>query len=431
MMLMTGENPWDAPEVACIEAVLTVSMSRRPPTVNYTTSKMVNSSPAGLRVPLGLRRRLAGRISSNHRFAMIAPVSSIIPLFLLAVTAPLCAADTDTVRTVLPLISTAPANFELPGRTEPLESATIFTRATGIVRERKFDIGDHVKAGQALAVIDVPDVDRAVEAARATVDQVSARAKTARQVGDRAAALLTTHAVSKEESETRLSVADESAAALQVAKAELARLEVLQQFATVRAPFDGTISARNFDRGDRMRGDSATSEGWLYKFVRLDALRFVINATPDLALRLSTETPATVRFTELPGRVFTAKLAHTSQTFDTTCGTMRAEFLIANEDLLLPAGLTGLAVFSLPPAPGTFIVPANTLILRQGNAVLATVRNGKVSYVEVLPGKNSGMTIEITSAALTPDLPVIVNPNALLRDGDPVEVTTIGSSQNS
>ena len=355
----------------------------------------------------------------------------IIPLGLLAVTATLSVADNASVSTMLPVTDTAPTNFELPGRTEPLECATIFTRATGIVRERKFDIGDHVKAGEELAAIDVPDIDRAVEAARATVDQATSRAKTARRVGDRAAALLTAHAVSKEESETRLSVADESAAALQIAKAELARLEVLQNFATVRAPFDGTISARNFDRGDRMRGDSATAEGWLYKLVRLDALRFVINATPDLALRLSTQSAAKVRFTELPGRTFTAKLARTSQTFDTSTGTMRAEFLIANEDLLLPAGLTGLAVFSLPPAPGTFIVPANTLILRQGNALVAVVRDGRVSFLEVLPGKNSGVTIEITSAALTPEAPVIVNPNALLREGDPVEVTAIQPVQKS
>ena len=359
---------------------------------------------------------------------MNVPVASIIPLCLLT-TASLNAADKTAVRTVRPVVSIAHANFELPGRTEPLETATIFTRATGIVRDRKFDIGDHVNAGEELAVIYVPDVDRAVEAAHATVDQATARARTARQVGDRAATLLNAHAVSKEESETRISTADESAAALQVAKAELARLEVLQQFASVRAPFDGTISARNFDHGDRMRGDSATSEGWLYKLVRLDSLRFVINATPDLALRLSTEATAKVRFTELPGKVFTAKLARTSRTFDTGSGTMRAEFLIDNKELLLPAGLTGLAVFSLPPPPGTFSVPANTLILRQGNALVAVVRDGKVGYVEVLPGKNSGVTIEVTSAALTAEAPVIVNPNALLREGDPVEVTAIAPAK--
>lgn len=352
-------------------------------------------------------------------------VHTYLTLWLLLTPAFAGAADRTAVRTVLPVVSTAPTRYELPGRTEPLETATIFTRATGIVRERRFDIGDPVKAGEELAVIDVPDVDRAVEAARATVDQAALRARTARQVGDRAAALLATHAVSKEESETRVSVADESAAALQVAKAELARLEVLQRFASVRAPFDGTIAARNFDHGDRMRGDSATSEGWLYKLVRLDTLRFVVNATPDLALRLSSEAEAKVRFTELPGKGFTARLARTSKTFDTASGTMRAEFLIDNKDLLLPAGLTGLAAFSLAPPPGTFTVPANALVLRQGNGLVAVVRDGKAAYVDVLPGKNSGVTLEVTSAALTADAPVIVNPNALLREGDPVEATAV------
>lgn len=353
-----------------------------------------------------------------------ASVSALLVLLvLLTAAAPLPAAEKAAVRTVLPVLSTAPATYELPGRTEPLESAAIFTRATGIVRERRFDIGDRVKAGDVLALIDVPDLDRAVEAAQATVAQAASRARTARQVGDRAAALLASRAVSREESEQRVSIADETEAALEVAKADLARLEELRKFATVHAPFEGTIAARNFDRGDRMRGDSATSEGWLYRLVRLDTLRFVISATPDLALRLSNESEAAVRFNELPGRVFTAKLSRTSKVFDTASGTMRAEFLIDNPDLLLPAGLTGLAVFSLPPPAGTFSLPANTLVVRQGKSMVAVVSAGKVNYVDVLPGKNAGMTLEVTSAALTPESPVIVNPNALLRAGDLVEVT--------
>jgi RND family efflux transporter MFP subunit len=339
---------------------------------------------------------------------------------LLAAATHLTAEEKTTVRTVVPAPATATGAYELPGRTEPLESATIFTRATGIVRERKFDIGDPVTAGSILAVIDAPELDRAVDAARATVAQAATRAKTARQVADRSAGLLSTRALSQDESEQRLSSADESAAALQVAKAELARLEELQKFTTVTAPFDGTISARNFDRGDRVRGDAATSEGWLYRLVRLDTLRFVISATPDLAPRLSNEAEAAVRFNELPGRVFTAKLSRTSRVYDTASGTMRAEFLIDNKDLSLPAGLTGLAAFILPPPAGTFILPNNTLVLRQGKPVVATIRDGKVAFLDILAGKNSGMTVEATSSALSITTPVIVNPNALLREGDPV-----------
>ncbi len=352
---------------------------------------------------------------------MNSPASFLALWFLLAA-APLTAQDQSTVTTVLPVAAAAASHYELPGRTEALASATIFTRATGIVRERRFDIGDPVKAGEVLAIIDAPELDRAVEAARATVDQATTRAKTAHQVADRSAALRESRALSQDESEQRLSTADESEAALHVARAELARLEELQKFTTVTAPFAGTIAARNFERGDRMRGDAATSEGWLYRLVRLDTLRFVISATPDLALRLSKQAEAAVRFTELPGRVFTAKLARSSQVFDTTSGTMRAEFLIDNQDLLLPAGLTGLAAFNLPPPAGTFILPANTLVLRQGRSMVACVKEGKVSYVDVLAGKNTGTTLELTSAALTPATVVIVNPNALLREGDPVQL---------
>ena len=354
-------------------------------------------------------------------------MKTTLPLiFLLAVS--VSAQEKTSVRTALPAAATVAGAYELPGRTEPIESATIFTRATGIVRERKFDIGDRVAAGEVLALIDVPEIDRALEAACAKIDQASIRAKTARQAADRSGGLMNTRALSQDETEQRLSDAEESEAALRVARAELARLEEQQNFATVTAPFGGTISARNFDRGDRMRGDSSTAEGWLYRLVRLNTLRFVISATPDLALRLSKEAQAAVRFTELPGRTFTAKLSRSSKVFDTDSGTMRAEFLIDNNDMELPAGLTGLATFKLAPVAGTFLLPTNTLVVRQGKSMVATVKDGKVGFADVLPGRNFGPTVEITSAALNPDTPVIINPNAMLREGDSVEVApaTIG-----
>ncbi len=353
---------------------------------------------------------------------MNSPVISRSLLALLAASSPLVAQEKSTVRTVFPKTSTAAGAYELPGRTEPVEQATIFTRATGIVSERRFDIGDRVKAGEVLAVIAAPEIDREVEAARAAVQQATARAGNARLVADRSSGLLQSRAVSLEESEQRVSSAAEADAALRLAVAELARAEEMQKFATVTAPFDGTISARSFDRGDRMRGDSSTAEGWLYRLSRIETLRFVISATPDLALRLTAESRASVRFTELPGQVFTAALSRTSNLFDTASGTMRAEFLIENKDFRLPAGLSGLATFTLAPLEGTFLLPTNTLVVRQGKPMVALVVDGKVRFVDILPGKNSGALLEITSAALTPESPVIVNPNALLKSGDPVEI---------
>lgn len=354
-----------------------------------------------------------------HPFTLLLPL--IIPALAPAQTAP-----APIVRTVAPAPANGTSHYALPGRTEPVEAARVFTRATGIVQKRGFDIGDRVQAGDPLAVIDVPDLDRAVEAASATLEQAEVRAANAGTLAKRATDLLANHTVSQEEYDERAANANAADAAVRVAKAELARLQEQQKFAVVRAPFDAIVTARNFDRGDRVRGDSATSEGWLYHLARIDTLRFVTAATPDIALRLRTGSPAVVRFNEFPGRTFPATVAHLSRVFDTASGTMRAELLLDNANLALPAGLTGTVVFDLPPAKGTWRVPTNTLVLRAGQTLVATVGkdDSRVAFLEVLPGRNLGPAVEVTSAALAADTAIITNPNAMLRAGDTVTVAS-------
>lgn len=337
--------------------------------------------------------------------------------------------DAPSVRTATATPAAGTAQYEVPGRTEPIESATVFTRATGIVRERHFEIGQVAKAGDVLALIEAPEIDRAVDAARASLAQASARAANAQSVSERSSRLFKTSAVSEEELQQRLTSATEAEAAVQVAQAELARLEEQQRFLTVRAPFDAVISARNFDRGDHTRGDAAPENGWLYRLSRLDTLRFVISATPDLALRLAPEQEATVRFREFPGREFPAKVAHSSRLFDSASGTMRMELLLENSDLSVPAGLTGQATFQVKPASGTYLVPNNALIHRAGKTLVATVREGKTHFVEVNPGRNLGRDIEVTSSAFEGSFEVILNPNGMLREGDPVVAAKIASAK--
>lgn len=327
-----------------------------------------------------------------------------------------------TVRVATPQPLAQSDSYEAPGRTEPVESARLFTRANGIVRERCFDIGDRVEAGAVMASVDVPELDRSVDAAVALVDQATVRAALAQAEADRAAPLVDTRAVSREEAQRRLAEASAAAAALRVALAELARLRELQGFATVRAPFAGVVAARNFDRGDRVRGDASGVDGWLYELVRLDELRFVLPAAPELALRLAAASPAVVRFREFPGRTFPSTAVRQSRVFDPATGTMRVELRLANPDLLLPAGLSGQATFALPPLPGGFLVPNNAVQLRAGQPTLAVVRDGKIALLGVTTGRTRGLLVEAAHAELTADTVVVVNPNALLRTGDAVQV---------
>lgn len=357
------------------------------------------------------------------RLAALALVPCIAARPIAAQTAPPGPAPAPaTVRVAMPQPLTAAEAHEVPGRTEPIESARVFTRATGIVRERRFDIGDRVEAGAVLAVIDVPDLDLAVLAATAQVEAAKVRADHARSEADRTGPLVETKAMSREEADRRVAEAAAAAAALRVAEAEAGRLRELQGFATVKAPFAGIVAARNFDRGDRVRGDAAGAEGWLYELVRLDELRFVLPAAPELALRLDHVPLPVVRFREFPGRTFAAKAVRQSRVFDAAAGTMRVELLLANSDQLLPAGLSGEATFILPPLPGGFLVPNNALQLRAGQPTLAVVRDGRIALLSVTTGRTHGLAVEVAHAELSPATPVVINPNALLRAGDPVQV---------
>ena len=123
---------------------------------------------------------------------------------------------------------------------------------------------------------------------------------------------------------------------------------------------------------------------------------------------------------EFPGREFAARVAHSSRVFDTASGTMRMELLLENKDLAIPAGLTGSATFTLSPAEGTYLVPTNALIVREGKTMVATVEDGKVRLIEVLPRRNFGQDVEAISSEISSTTVVILNPNAMLREGDAV-----------
>ncbi len=353
-------------------------------------------------------------------------IARTFSLFVLVSTAAVAAREAVPVRVIAPAPAEESASYDLPGRTEPIEQARIFSRATGMVKERLVDIGDRVKEGDALAVIEIPELEERLESARASVDQASARADIARSTARRSQGLLEARAVSKEEAEQREASAAELEAAVRVAKAEVARLEVLKEFAVVRAPFQATIAARRIDRGDFVRGESSATGEWAFHLVRLNELRFAVSATPDVALRLNEGSEASVRFPELPGRRFPAKVSRSSNFFETASGTMRVELLLENEDFTLPAGLTGTASFTLAPAAGTFLLPNNTLVLNEGKSMVAVVEDGKMKLVEVLPGRNLGPRVEVTSTGLNAESQVIVSPNALLRPGDPVNATPLG-----
>ena len=307
----------------------------------------------------------------------------------------------------------------LPVRTYPMEQTHIQSRATGIVSERPVDIGDRVEQGQLLARVSSPEVEFELEAARAQLRQAEARATLGKNELERARALAPTRAIAAEAIDLREANLAEAEAEIAAAKAEIGRLETLVGFQTITAPFPGIITGRQVDRGAHVRGDQGQAEQWLFQLSRMDELRVVVDATPEVALRVSPGSDAELVFPDFPAMSLKAKVARRTNLIDSNSGTMRLELVLPNPDLTLPAGLIGNARFTLDPVPGVTLVPTNCIVTKQGKPHVFIVEQGKARELAVVTGRNLGPKLEILSG-LTAGQPVILSPNSLLQPGQPV-----------
>lgn len=323
-------------------------------------------------------------------------------------------------------VAVKPADSELelrlPARAYAGESAQIYARATGFVRERQVDLGDRVAAGQVLATISAPEVDQAVREAAADLNQANADRELAQVNFDRAQVLVGSGAISKEMYSDRKANRDAAAAARAAAEARLTSARERSAFQSVRAPFAGVVSARNIERGDRVVADSAASALPMFEINALDPLRIVIDVPQSAALQVHAGLQAEVRFPELPGETFKAEVARSAQSLSRDLGAMRVELRLPNADGRIPAGMVGEVRLKVARAAPAVLVPVSAVI--QGGAgprVAALRKDATLEFRSVALGRNLGGEIEIVSG-LAPGDTVLQAPNALLGEGDKVRV---------
>lgn len=329
-----------------------------------------------------------------------------------------------SVRVVNPEILREAGSITLTGRTAPAEQAVVGARASGIVQKRSVDIGDKVAEGDVLLVIDAPEVTQELARANAAIQQARARLDFARVNARRAETLVTQGHLSEQTRDERIATERVSEADLTAAEAEVRRLEEIQGFLTLRAPFAGTVVARAVERGDRISTSDAQASGPLFRIARLDELRVEIDIPQTAALKVRPGGAARVTFAELPGETFEAEVARSAGLIDQASSTMRAELMMANPEERIPAGLTGLVSLDIARDRMPVSVPTNTLVTRDGRQKVAVVNDkGVVAFRPVSVGRDFGERVEIVSG-LTEQDRVVLSPNALLREGDKVEVTT-------
>jgi RND family efflux transporter MFP subunit len=332
-----------------------------------------------------------------------------------------------TVAVIHPSAESGSQGLTLPGSIEADNTAVIHARVSGYLKTWRVDIGAPVKAGQALADIDTPELDQQLAQAQANLATALANQKLARLTADRWSNLLKQDAVSQQEADEKSGDLEAKTALVQAARAEVDRLQALQGFKHIVAPFDGVVTARNTDIGALIAAGDPTAPG-LFTVADVRRLRLYVRAPEAYAAEVRVGDEAAFTVPEYPGRTFKARLAATSDAIGAQSGALLIELMVDNRDGLLKPGGYAQVAFTLPRPAGGVQIPASAVMFRQnGTAVALAGPDGRAVIRPVSIATDLGPAVEIASG-LSPADRLIDNPPDSLTDGEPVRIAAAGKA---
>ena len=293
--------------------------------------------------------------------------------------------------------------LELPGRLEAYSRAPIYARVSGYVKDWKVDIGARVQAGQLLADIEAPDVDQQLSQARADLLTAQANAALAVTTAKRWQGLVKSDSVSLQEVDMKNGDRAAKEAIVKATEANVERLEVVEGFKRIVAPFDGTVTARTTDVGDLINAGSGKG---LELFVVSDTrkLRLYVNVPQSDVAQIQSGTTAQVTVPERPGRTYTATVETTADAVDPTSGATLVQLTVDNAAGELLPGAFANVHFDLPQAAGNLTIAASALIFDSGGVRVATLAPGnRVILKPVRVARDRGDVIEISSGLAATD----------------------------
>lgn len=338
------------------------------------------------------------------------------------------------VETALPVRKTLYRKLALPGDVLPYEQAAIFARVQGYLKSAPVDRGTFVEAGDLLATISVPELEKQLEKERAELAMCAP--KVAR---DRAALAW------KEAIYTRLEelgektpnlinreTLDDASGQFEVAKAELGltqsgeavlraavdRTQAMIEFATIRAPFDGVVTERWVDPGDLVQPASTK----MFHVMRTDPVRVRIHIPQSDVQSVRDDSRAVIRFDELPDRKIEAAVARRFWALDRGTKTMSTEIDVTNPDTAIRPGMFARVEVELEARPGALTLPASALISERKKTFVFVIRDGTAKKAPITVGIDDGIEFEVRDG-IQDDDEVIVTGKNLVSDGERARTT--------
>jgi len=304
----------------------------------------------------------------------------------------------------------------LPGNTQAFSDTPIFARTSGYLKRWHFDIGAHVKRGDLLAEIETPEIDKQLQQTRAELETAQANHHLAETTAARWQFLLQSDSVSRQETDEKIADLSARKATVDSNASNVHRLEDLQSFQKVYAPFDGVLTARNTDVGALIDAGANSAGKELFHLASIDTLRVFV-AIPEVYSRAARPGAiASLTLDEFPGRSFQGTLARTSNSIDQVSHTLLTEVDVQNTDGQLLPGSYVFVHFKLPQTARSVVVPSNTLLFRSEGLRVALVRDGRVQLTPVKIGRDYGSTVEVISGLQASDA-VVLDPADSLVSG--------------
>jgi len=331
------------------------------------------------------------------------------------------AAAIPSVNVVYPSSSTLSSEIALPGNTQAYMDTPIYSRTNGYLKSWYFDIGAHVRKGQLMAQIETPEVDQQLQVAQADLKSAEANLDLANTTSTRYQNLLKTNSVSKQETDVAMSDASAKKAAVDASMANVRRLEQLQSFEKVYAPFDGIVTARNTDVGRLISAGQNTTPQELFHLAAIGKLRVYVSVPEAYSSAVKDGAKATLTLDEYPGKTFEGTIARNSNAIDQSTRTLNVEVDVDNPKAELLPGAYAFVHFKVPAHAASLMLPSNTLLFRSEGLRVGVVRDGRVQLVPVKIGRDAGATVEIASG-LTANDAVILDPSDSLASGQEVQI---------
>src|SRR3954471_2434392 len=327
-----------------------------------------------------------------------------------------------TLAVVHPAAEQPDEELVLPGSLLAYEESPIYARTSGYLVKWYKDIGSRVQQGELLATIDTPEIDQELNQTRAARQQIVAQLELARTSAERWENLRKSDSVSAQEADQQTSAYKQAQANLAAADANVRRLEQLESFKNVYAPFSGVLTKRNVDPGALINAGAAGKE--LFDVARVDPLRVFVNVPQAYASTIKTGNHAWITLQEFPGKKFEGVVSHTADAIDPATRTMLAEVDVPNKNSELLPGSFGQVHFSVHAAARKVTVPVNAMLFRaEGPRVAVVGRDNKVQLRPISIGNDYGTTLEVLGG-VNENEQVIINPADSLEEGQQVQIAS-------